>query len=124
MLLPESELDHFEDIVEYAVKIVKSTKGVKYYHFQKNYVLTSSVKMHLLIIGEAAKNISTETKDKLSNIPWKKMTGLRNKLAHDYGEMLTEIIWLTAQNSIPELLNELDKIDELKDYIKQAMEMY
>ena len=43
------------------------------------------------------------------------MTGLRNKLAHDYGEMLTEIIWLTAKNSIPELL---------KEHIKQAMKMY
>jgi len=124
MLLPETEIDYFEDIVEYAVKIVKSTKGVKYYHFKKDYVLASSVKMHLLIIGEAAKNISTETKDKLPYIPWKRMTGLRNKLAHDYGEMLTEIIWLTAQNSIPELLKELNKIAQLKEYIKQARKMY
>ena len=29
-------------------------------------------------------------------IPWKKIIRLRNKIVHDYGEMLTDRIWLIA----------------------------
>jgi uncharacterized protein with HEPN domain len=45
--------------------------------------------------------------------------GLRNKLAHDYGEILTERIWNIAKTSVPELLIELKKIEELKRYIAE-----
>jgi len=42
---------------------------------------------------------------------------LRNKLAHDYGEILAERIWAISKNSIQELLKELEKIEEIKEYI-------
>jgi uncharacterized protein with HEPN domain len=43
--------------------------------------------------------------------------GLRNKLAHDYGEILAARIWQIAKKSIPELIIELEKIEDLKEYI-------
>jgi uncharacterized protein with HEPN domain len=53
----------------------------------------------------------------LQNIPWRNIIGLRNKLAHDYGEILAERIWNIAKTSIPELLKEIEKLDEKKEYI-------
>jgi len=42
---------------------------------------------------------------------------LRNKLAHSYGEILAERIWIISKNSLQELIKELEKIEELKEYI-------
>jgi len=55
----------------------------------------------------------------LESIPWKNIIGLRNKLAHDYGEILAERIWVISRNSIQELKDELEKIDEIKEYINK-----
>jgi uncharacterized protein with HEPN domain len=73
----------------------------------------------LEIIGQAANKISKETQDALGTIPWGKIIGLRNKLAHDYGEILAERIWNISKTSIQELLDELEKINEIKEYIEK-----
>ena len=62
--------------------------------------------------------ISRETQVELNNIPWTNIIGLRNKFAHDYGEILTERIWIISRNAIQDLLKELENIEELKNYIK------
>ena len=36
------------------------------------------------IIGEAAKQLSSDTKDRRSEIPWKPMAGMRDRLIHHY----------------------------------------
>jgi len=38
-------------------------------------------------------------------------------LAHDYGEIPAERTWKISKESIQELLNELGKIDEQKEYV-------
>ena len=121
MSLHEDDVALLKDIIDYSIKIIKSTKGVKYYYFESNSEKIAANERYLHIIGEAARKISNETRTKLANIPWKKMIGLRNKLAHDYGEILISRIWLTSQTSIPELVNELQKIDELKEYIQKVI---
>jgi uncharacterized protein with HEPN domain len=71
----------------------------------------------LEVIGQAANKISIECQSNLKNIPWKNIIGLRNKLAHDYGEILAERTWKISKDSIQGLLKELEKIDELKEYV-------
>jgi uncharacterized protein with HEPN domain len=70
-----------------------------------------AVERQLLVIGEAANNVSEELKNENSQIPWKRIIGLRNVLAHEYGEILIDRIWNICQSSIPELLK---LINELK----------
>jgi len=38
----------------------------------------------LEVLGEASKNIPDDIKNEYKNIPWKKMTDMRDKLIHDY----------------------------------------
>ena len=66
-----------------------------------------AVERLLEIIGEAANHISKEVLENNEDIPWSKIIGLRNKVAHDYGEILTDRIWLIATRSIPELLEQI-----------------
>lgn len=63
-----------------------------------------------MIVGEAAGHVSVQDQEKHPEIPWAQIIGQRNVLAHEYGEILVERIWLTATNSLPELLISLEKL--------------
>ncbi len=64
----------------------------------------------LLIIGEASKRVSEPTRKTLTTIPWSAISGMRNRLVHEYDEVDLDVIWDTAVNSLPSLILELEKI--------------
>ncbi len=43
-------------------------------------------------------------------IPWNKIVGQRNILAHEYGYVLADRVWLVATKNIPDLIKTLKKI--------------
>ena len=118
MPLNENDLSFLIDIVDCIIDINEFTKGIGLHEFEKDKMRKLAVERQLEIIGQAANKISKETQDIMKNIPWGNIIGLRNKLAHDYGEILAERIWTISKKSPPELLEELEKIEELKEYIK------
>ena len=118
MPLNENDLSYLIDIVECIMDINEFTDSVEYYKFEKDKMRKLAVERQLEVIGQAANKISIETQNTLKSIPWKNIIGLRNKLAHDYGEILTERIWKIAKTSVKELFEELKNIEELKEYIK------
>lgn len=59
--------------------------------------------MDFVIIGEAAKHLPLETRRKHPQISWSKIVGMRNILTHEYPEVDTKILWMTAKKSLPEL---------------------
>jgi uncharacterized protein with HEPN domain len=117
MPLNEDDLSYLMDIIDCIIDINEFTSSVEYYQFEKDKMRKLAVERQLEVIGQAANKISIEAQNSLENIPWKNIIGLRNKLAHDYGEILAERIWKISKNSLQELLNELEKIEELKKYI-------
>lgn len=68
----------------------------------------------LEIIGEAAKNVPEDIRQKYPAVPWKDLAGIRDKLIHAYFGVNLEVVWLSVKEGIPEskpviedLLNEL-----------------
>ena len=119
MRLKEDDLSFLIDIAGCIIDINEFTKEIQFHEFEKDKMRKLAVERQLEVIGQAAGKISKETQDHLGNIPWKNIIGLRNKLAHDYGEILAERIWVIAKNSIQELLQELEKISEIKEHLKR-----
>jgi len=64
----------------------------------------------MLVIGEAAKNVSSTLRGAHPEIPWSSIIAQRNILAHEYGEILVERIWRVASERIPELIKLLDPL--------------
>jgi uncharacterized protein with HEPN domain len=118
MQLNENDLSYLIDIIDCIMDINEFTKSIEFYQFEKDKMRKLAVERQLEVIGQAANKISSDTQKLLGNIPWKNIIGLRNKLAHDYGEILAERIWKISKTSIQELLNELEKITEINQYIK------
>jgi len=105
----ESELSYLWDMREAAREINSFMRGIKFAEFEKNKVLRFAAERQLHIIGEAANHISPQARKQHSEIPWEKFVRLRNILAHEYGETLTNRVWLASTEGVPELLGSLIK---------------
>ena len=66
-----------------------------------------AVQYCLLVVGEAAAHVSESTRDKLPNVPWRAMVGMRNWLVHGYAGIRAQTVWDTATKDLPALAEEI-----------------
>lgn len=91
-------------------EIAEFMQGVEFAQFSSNKILRYAVERQLIVLGEAAKKISEEFQQGHPELPWRGIIGQRNVLAHEYGEILIERIWLVATEKIPALLPALENL--------------
>ena len=56
------------------------------------------------IIGEAARQITDETRNLSADIPWNAIAGMRNRLIHAYFDVDAELVWKTVTVELPDLV--------------------
>ena len=78
--------------------------------FNSKQVIQDAVIRRIAIIGEAVKNISMNFREKYSEIAWKKIAGMRDKVIHGYFNVDIEIIWNVIVKDIPILKNQIEDI--------------
>lgn len=98
------------DMLDAARSVREFTTGVTHDEYLGDRKLQLAVERALEIIGEAARLVSPTFKANHAEIPWKVMIGQRNVLAHEYGEINQERIWLVASRRIPELIELLEPL--------------
>lgn len=96
----KERLNHILDCIS---EIETAVKGVDATRFINNHVLRIAVVKWLEIIGEAANYISDELKDRHPDIEWKKITGLRNIVVHEYFGINYDIIWSIVEVELGKL---------------------
>lgn len=101
---------YLDDILEAAKRIEKYTKGLTFGKLKKNNLTVDGVVRNLEIIGEAAKNIPVNIKEKYTEIEWRKIAGLRDILAHEYFGIDLEVVWDIVENKLPILRNQIAHI--------------
>lgn len=69
---------------------------------------SDAILYNLVVIGEAAAQISDETRARAPEIPWMKVVGLRNLIAHEYFRIDLEVI----RSIVAEQLDQLDETAE------------
>jgi len=77
--------------------------------FSANRLYRKAVVMSILNIGELAKQLPQDFKLEHNEIPWKKITGMRDIAAHGYHIMDDDIIWDVVMHSIPQLAQFLEE---------------
>lgn len=61
------------------------------------------------IIGEAAYQISPQARERLPDIPWDDIIGMRHRLVHAYFDINLDILWKTVQQDLPSLVDALER---------------
>ena len=79
--------------------------------FERNSMCVEACVFNLMQIGELAKtSLSEETKQAISNIPWNRLYGMRNRIVHGYDGVKLTIIWTTIKEDLPKLKENLEEI--------------
>lgn len=71
--------------------------------FKEDDKTSSAVIRKFEIIGEAARHIPESVKEMNENIPWKEITGMRDRLIHGYFGIDFDIVWETIKIDLPTL---------------------
>jgi len=103
----ERDIAYLWDMNQAALEISDFIRNQSLVEFRNNRQLRYAVERLLMIIGEAANRVSEEFKHAHPEIPWIQIIGQRNILAHEYGEIRVERLWIVAAERIPELISQL-----------------
>lgn len=84
--------------------IVMHMRSVDIEELNANELLLDSMMFRMIQISENAKWLSDDYKAEHGNIPWYALSGLRNRIVHDYGNVDLNIVYETLKDDIPEIL--------------------
>lgn len=97
---PNIRVLHIRDAIE---RIQKATKDVSFLDLSHNDILLRAVVYDVMVIGEASKNVPEDLKTAYAEIPWKNVSGTRDKLVHDYFDIDVDIVWNIITYELPKL---------------------
>ena len=100
----ERDSAYLWDMLDAAKTVQEFVAGSKFHQYERDRKLQLAVERAVEIIGEAARNISKIFQETHPEIPWRGIIGQRHLLAHEYGEVKQERMWLVATERIPELI--------------------
>jgi len=101
---------YIQDILEAIQRIDEYLTGTTFEEFSKDNKTIDAVVRNFAVIGEAAKNVPVSVKRKHPEIAWKRMSGMRDKVIHEYFGVDPHILWDTSKIDLPaskQLLKEL-----------------
>jgi uncharacterized protein with HEPN domain len=78
--------------------------------FEQNELIQTWFTQNLQIIGEASRSLSSAIRDQHPDVPWTKMIGMRNILAHNYFEVDLDIVWVAVEQELPNLKQSIEAI--------------
>jgi uncharacterized protein with HEPN domain len=78
--------------------------------FMASWVQQDATIRNFAVIGEAVRNLSPALKASLPTIPWQGITGLRNRVIHDYRRVNLDTVWQVMEHDLPVFRQQVDAI--------------
>lgn len=103
----DRERSYLVDMLQYSRETIELISVETYESFITNRLKRLAIERLIEIIGEAANHVSLDTQKSMPKIAWSRIIGMRNKIAHDYGEILSDRIWVISNTSVRELAESL-----------------
>lgn len=105
-------IDILEHITNYCEQIQSTITffGDSFETFENDFIYRNACTLCLLQIGELTSHLSDDFKNCCPEVPWNKIKGLRNVVAHDYGSLNIEKLWNTLKKSVPDLYSNCKSI--------------
>jgi len=101
-------------ILEAIDEIQLYTKNIDLKTFRTNSMMRFACIKQIEIIGEAANNITPETRNVFTDLEWKQIIGMRHILVHEYFGVDFDLIWQVIIDDLPALKGKtLDVINSL-----------
>jgi uncharacterized protein with HEPN domain len=104
-----SDKKKLRDIID-AIEAIEAYSVSSYEEFLADFKTQDAILYNLIIIGEAANQISDEFQEQNHNIPWSSMIGTRNIIVHGYDQVKLQIVWKILQRDLATLKSEIAKV--------------
>src|SRR3989304_6491303 len=101
---------YLEDILESVNNVQSYVASLSFNDLIRDRMRLDAIIRNFEIIGEAGSKIPQEIKDKYSSVEWRKISGFRNVLAHEYFGIDYEIMWEIIKNKLPNLQKDTKSI--------------
>lgn len=99
--MKRDESVYLQHILDAIARIDRYLLGVDEATFCRQELLQDGAIRQIEIIGEAVKRLSPELLSGHPQIPWQDVSGMRDKLIHDYFGVDIEKVWLTTKDDLP-----------------------
>lgn len=105
MPVTDRDRDIIEHILRYCdqIETAHADFGCSRTRFDESTTYQNAVSMCILQIGELVNHLSEEFKSVHNEIPWHKIRGMRNYVAHEYGSIDLDVVWYVSTDSIVDL---------------------
>jgi uncharacterized protein with HEPN domain len=105
-----SNVELLKHILEETSFVLESTVGKCKEDVINDPILSRALIRSLDIIGEASNKVDPDFKLLYPHVEWRKMSGTRNRLIHDYFGIDYDIVWDIVKTKLPNLMNDISDI--------------
>jgi uncharacterized protein with HEPN domain len=96
-----------DDMIEYARKARAFVGDLDFAAFQADEKTRFAAIRALEVVGEAARGIPPDLRTRAPDVPWPRIVGMRNFLAHDYMGTNPQVVYDTVRLFLPDLIDRL-----------------
>lgn len=96
--------DYLQDMLDNAEKALDFVGSMELDQFFQDEKTSYAVVRALEIIGEAARKIPEDVRANIPELQWREISGMRNKLTHEYFGVNMKVVWRTVREDLPPLI--------------------
>ena len=95
---------------DHGKEVMTLAKGRRRANLDLDRMLELALTRLMEVLGEAARRVPDEFRERCPEVPWRQTTDLRNVLIHDYDTVDLDELWRIIQERLPTLLEQLQAI--------------
>lgn len=109
-MLPEDDVVRLRHMLDAAAEAIEFAEGRTRDDLDTDRMFSRAVVRDIEIVGEAAGQVSVASRQKLPELPWFSIVGMRNRLIHGYFDIDLDRVWDTVTEDLPPLIETLTRI--------------
>lgn len=107
---PPEDTVLLRDMLDHARLAVGSVAEKERDDLDSDPILAAALERFIEVVGEAASKVSATTRAGASQIPWREIVGMRNRLVHGYASVDHDIVWDVVSGDLAEIIDALEEL--------------